>query len=147
MKQWHKGGLNTCRRYRSVTESVVNNTEGAGQMNATKKGSFTEQVRRFRARFVRSVGLSLGQVISAHLLSAAVRETCGSWRERLYGPLTTVALFVEQVLGAAHSCQSAVAQGLSARGDLGQAHCSLNTGPYCKARKRLALWPRRTAGA
>lgn len=108
-------------------------------MNATKKGSFTEQVRRFCARFVQSAGLSLGQVISTHVLSAAVRETCGSWRERVYGPLTTLVLFIEQVLGADQSCQSAVAQGLSAREARRQTPCSLNTGPYCKARQRLAL--------
>ena len=48
-------------------------------------------------------------------------------------------LFIEQVLGADHSCQDAVARGLSARVALGQAPCSLNTGPYCRARLRLAL--------
>jgi len=108
-------------------------------MNGTKNGSFAEQVRRFRARFVQSSGSSLGQVVSGHMLKATVDEECGNWRERLYGPLTTVVLFIEQVLGADHSCQSVVAQGLSARVALGQTPCSLNTGPYCKARQRLAV--------
>jgi hypothetical protein len=108
-------------------------------MDGSKKAGLAEQVRRFRARFVQSRGAALGKVITAHVLKSAVLEETGSWRERLYGPLTTLVLFIEQVLGADHSCQDAVARGLSARVALGQAPCSLNTGPYCKARRRLAL--------
>jgi hypothetical protein len=108
-------------------------------MNGSKKAGLAEQVRRFRARFVQSAGTALGKVLTAQVLRNAVLEETGSWRERLYGPLTTLVLFIEQVLGADHSCQDAVARGLSARVGLGQAPCSLNTGPYCKARGRLAL--------
>ena len=74
-------------------------------MNSTKNGSFAEQVRRFRARFVQPASSSLGKVITGHTVKAVVGEVAGSWRERLYGPLTTVVLFIEQVLGADHSCQ------------------------------------------
>ena len=74
-------------------------------MNSTKNGSFAEQVRRFRARFVQSAGSSLGKVITGHVVKAAVGAGAGSWRERLYSPLTTVVLFIEQVLGADHSRQ------------------------------------------
>jgi hypothetical protein len=108
-------------------------------MNGSKKGGVAEQVQRFRARFVQGAGAALGTVITGHLLKSTVFEQSGRWRERLYGPLTTVVLFIEQVLGADHSCQDAVARGLSARVAQGQAPCSLNTGPYCKARVRLAL--------
>ena len=108
-------------------------------MNDSKSKCFAEQVRRFRARFVQSVGASLGKVMSHHALETAVLEEAGCWRERRYSPLTTLVLFIEQVLGADHSCQGVVAQGLSARVALGQAPSSLNTGPYCRARKRLAL--------
>jgi hypothetical protein len=108
-------------------------------MKSSKKGGFAEQIRRFRARFVQSAGAALGQILTAQVLRALVLEEAGRWRERLYSPLTTVALFIEQVLGADHSCQDAVAHGLSARVALGQGPCSLNTGPYCKARQRLAV--------
>lgn len=108
-------------------------------MNGSKKGSFAEQVRRFRARFVQSAGSALGEVVTAQVLKAWVLEETECWRERVYSPLTTVVMFIEQVLGADHSCQDAVAQGLSSRVALGQAPCSLNTGPYCKARQRLNL--------
>jgi hypothetical protein len=108
-------------------------------MKRSKKGRFAEQIRRFRARFVQSAGVALEQILTARVLRKVVLEEVGRWRERLYSPLATMVLFIEQVLGADHSCQDAVAHGLSARVALGQAPCSLNTGPYCKARQRLAV--------
>ena len=66
-------------------------------MDGSKKGAVAEQVRRFRARFVQSAGAALSKVITAEVLKSAVLEETGSWRERLYGPLTTLVLFIEQV--------------------------------------------------
>ncbi len=60
----------------------------------------------------------------------------GAFRERLYPPLTTLGLFIEQSLSADGACQDAVARYLSARTTREQAPCSLNTDPYCKARPR-----------
>lgn len=108
-------------------------------MQCNKKQRLVEQVRRFRARFVQSVGAVLGDVIPRQALVQWVLEEAGAYRERIYNPFTTLTLFIEQVLGADHSCQDAVARGLSARVALGQPPCSLNTGPYCKARLRLPL--------
>lgn len=78
-------------------------------------------------------------MIPAKVLLQWVSEEAVAFRERIYGPLTTLALFIEQVLSADQSCQDAVARGMSARVGLGQARCSLNNGPYCKARARLPL--------
>lgn len=108
-------------------------------MHRNKKRCLVEQVRRFRARFVQSVGTVLGNVIPQSALTQWVIEETGGYRERIYNPFTTLLLFIEQVLGSDHSCQDAVARGLSARVALGQPPCSLNTGPYCKARRRLPL--------
>lgn len=108
-------------------------------MHDNKKRQLAAQVQRFRARFAQSAATALGEVIPRPSLMQWVAEECGRWRERLYGPLQTLLLFIEQVLGADHSCQDAVARGVSARVRLGQAACSLNSGPYCKARQRLAL--------
>jgi len=96
-------------------------------------------VKRLRARFAQSVGEGLSSVLSAQALQQAVGRHAGRWRERLYGPLTTLELFTEQVLSADRSCQDAVARGLSLRVAMGKHGCSLNTGPYCKARARLKL--------
>jgi len=108
-------------------------------MNNIKRAHLGEQVRRWRGRFAQSAGALLGDVIPQQWVMQWVIEETGRWRERVYGPLTTLVLFIEQVLGADHSCQDAVSKGLSARVALGQAPSSLNTGPYCKARARLPL--------
>lgn len=108
-------------------------------MHRNKKKYLAEQVRRFRARFVQSVGAVLGNVIPQSSFTQWVVEEAGVYRERIYSPFTTLMLFIEQVLGSDHSCQDAVARGLSTRVALGQPPCSLNTGPYCKARSRLPL--------
>lgn len=108
-------------------------------MHRNKKQCLAEHVRRFRARFAQSVGTVLGNVMAQPSLSKWVSEEAGAYRERVYHPFATLRLFIEQVLGADHSCQDAVARGLSARVAWGQTPCSLNTGPYCKARSRLPL--------
>jgi len=107
-------------------------------MNDNKRKLVAGQVRRFCARFAQSAGSVLGQVIPSKELLQWVEEEIEDYRERLYGPLQTLTLFIEQVLGADQSCQDAVARGMSARVGLGQAPCSLNSGPYCKARARLS---------
>ena len=66
-----------------------------------------------------------------------IEEEAGQYRDRVYSPMVTLALFIEQVLSADQSCQDAVARALSARVAQGQVPSSLNTGPYCKARARL----------
>jgi len=108
-------------------------------MDSSKKRQVSEQVRRLRARFAQAVGALLGDVIPQQLVMQLVSEEAGGWRERVYGPLTTLVAFIEQELSADRSCQHAVARGVSARVALVQAPCSLNTGAYCKARSRLAL--------
>ena len=108
-------------------------------MNDSKKRHFAEQVKRFRARFVQKMGVVLGEVLPAPLLMQWVAEEAGHFRLRLYDPLQTLMLFIEQVLGADHSCQDAVARGVSSQVALGQAPSSLNTAAYCKARSRLPL--------
>ena len=68
-----------------------------------------------------------------------VQAHAGSHRSRLYPPLVTLGLFVDQALSQDRACQDAVARHLSERTARGQSPCSLNTGPYCKARQRLPL--------
>jgi len=64
-----------------------------------------------------------------------VEEEVGTWRERRYGPLTTLVMFIGQVMSADQSCKDAVARE-AARSQA--ARCT-STGPYCKARQRLPL--------
>lgn len=108
-------------------------------MDDSKKRHLAGQIRRFRARFVQTMDTVLGDVLPATLLMQWITEEAGSYRQRIYGPLQTLMLFIEQVLNADHSCQDAVARGVSGRVSLEQVPCSLNTAAYSKARKRLPL--------
>lgn len=108
-------------------------------MNGSSKWYLAAEVRRFRARFAQAVGTTLGEVVPAGLLMRWVVEEGGRWRNRIYGPLVTLKLFLEQVLSADQSCQDAVARGLSERVASDQAPCSPNSASYCEARKRLPL--------
>lgn len=108
-------------------------------MNSSKVKGFARQVKRFAAQFVQSGQALLGEVIPLAELEQWVREEAGPHRERAYGPLRTLVLFIEQALSADHSCQDAVARGVSQQVGLGQEPSSLNTGPYCKARQRMPL--------
>ena len=108
-------------------------------MDDIKRRRIAGQVKRFCGRFAQGSGAALGQVIPQQSLTQWINEETGKCRERVYGPLHTLILFIEQVLGADQSCQDAVARGVSQRVALGQSPCSLNNGPYCKARARLAL--------
>lgn len=79
----------------------------------------------------------MSDVLSAEVLERAVEDEVGAYRERIYSPLVTLSMFVSQNLSADGACQDAVARGLSQRVSEGRAACSVNTGPYCKARQRM----------
>jgi hypothetical protein len=82
---------------------------------------------------------ALDELLSSDVVCAIVDEEVGAYRERVYPPLTTLGLFIGQALCADGACQDAVARHLSECTALGAARCSLSSGPYCKARQRLAL--------
>ena len=79
------------------------------------------------------------RVFSDEKLDELVAREAGGHRTRLYPPRVTLGLFIEQVMRADTACQDVVGRHLSQRRALGLAASSLNTGPYCKARQRLAL--------
>jgi hypothetical protein len=96
-------------------------------------------VAQFRQRFGDEPTRALEGVLPEEVLRRLVAEEVGPFRERIYAPLTTLGLFVGQALSPDGACQDAVARCLSERTARGQGACSLNTGPYCKARQRLPL--------
>ncbi len=102
-------------------------------------GSLRSQVRQVLGRFAQTGYDTLSGLLTAEQLQSLIHEHCPNSRNRVYPPLTTVSLFLEQVLGADHSCQDAVARGLSSRVAQGCSASSLDTGAYCKARQRLSL--------
>ena len=96
-------------------------------------------IERFRRQFGDQPTQALGSVLPAADLQKLVVEEVGTFRERIYPPLTTLALFIGQALSQDGACQDAVSRRLSDRTARGEAACSLNSGPYCKARQRLPL--------
>lgn len=92
-----------------------------------------------RQQFVQGSGIELCNVLSAGELEQAVQQYAGEYRDRIYPPLRTLALFMGQALSQDGACQDAVARHASERSGRGMRLCSLSTGPYCKARSRLPM--------
>lgn len=78
-------------------------------------GSLQSQVRQFLGRFAQTGYDALSGLLTGEQLESMIRQHCPDHRNRIYPPLTTVSLFLEQVLGADHSCQDTVSRGLSSR--------------------------------
>lgn len=76
-------------------------------------------------------------VLPAVQLDALMAAHCSKHRSRLFPPEVTLGLFMEQVISSDPTCQEAVGRYLSQRAALGLGACSLGTGGFCRARKRL----------
>jgi hypothetical protein len=59
------------------------------------------------------------------------------WRERVFSPLVTIWVFINQILSKDHSCRFAVASLIAPRSFQNLPIVSSATGAYCKARARL----------
>lgn len=103
------------------------------------KKRLRQGVEQFRRQFGDQPTKALGSVLPTTELQRLVIEEVGTFRERIYPPLTTLGLFIGQALSQDGACQDAVSRRLSERTARGETACSLNSGPYCKARKRLPL--------
>ncbi|MGQ0655913.1 MAG: IS4 family transposase [Betaproteobacteria bacterium] len=104
-----------------------------------QKKSLRDEIRRFRQQFAQGGDKGLSNVLAAGEVEQLVRHHGGGHRDRIYPPLKTLELFIGQALDGDDACQDAVARNLSERTARGAPECSLNTGPYCKARQRLPL--------
>ena len=78
----------------------------------------------------RAFGQSLTDILRCHL---------PPHRERIYAPLDTLRLFINQMLSTDGACQDVVGRRLSERIARGQPASALTTGSYCDARQRLPL--------
>jgi hypothetical protein len=107
------------------------------------QGRLRGKVDRAGARLIQDNGAGLRDLLPAQTVQRAVEMEGIQFRDCLFTPLVTLWMFLTQVLSANGSCREAVAGLLAfvaARGvgmpvDL---DCiDPETGPYCKARKRL----------
>jgi hypothetical protein len=90
-----------------------------------------------RTRFARSEGLPFADVLTEDRIRGVLAEHGVTYRDRVFGPVTTLWGFLSQVLSDDHSCRDAVARVLAHRAASGLAVCSPNTASYCNARGRL----------
>ncbi|OGT44026.1 MAG: hypothetical protein A3F13_06790 [Gammaproteobacteria bacterium RIFCSPHIGHO2_12_FULL_40_19] len=80
--------------------------------------------------------ISLTNILNSECCQRILSE-CREFRDRVYTPIKTVFVFIKQVLNPDKSCKKAVAGIIVEQLSAGEKPVSANTGPYCKARRRL----------
>lgn len=90
-----------------------------------------------RARFARDQGLPFADTLTELSILDALDEHGVQYRDRLFGPVTTIWGFLSQVLSEDHSCRDTVSRIIAHRSAAGHEACSPNTSSYCNARARL----------
>jgi hypothetical protein len=99
--------------------------------------SVARQVENLRAQFAQSNELPFNGVLPRDRVEKALVDLAVEFRDRIYTPVTTLLVYLWQVLSVDHSCRAAVAKLAAHRAAQGQKPCSTKTGAYCKARNRL----------
>jgi hypothetical protein len=106
-------------------------------MRSINNGRVRSQISFLRRQFLQDSKQPFGDALSNQVLSRALATIEEGWIDRVYTPLTTLWVFLGQVLSADPSCRAAVARLIARRVAEGQTACSALTGAYCQARKRL----------
>jgi hypothetical protein len=97
---------------------------------------------RLQIRAVKNTFFQLGDLPFKNLLPDSLIQTIhqsGNVRDTVFTPLLTLKAFIFQVLSPTGSCKEAVAHILMERINFDYPANSMNTGAYCKARRRLSL--------
>src|SRR3954464_11474915 len=94
---------------------------------------------QLRARFARNEGLPFADVLTEARIRDALDQHEVQYRDRVFGPVTTIWGFLSQVLSEDHSCRDTVSRIIAHRVASGLAACSPNTASYCNARGRLPI--------
>ena len=105
-----------------------------------RRRGLCDKVRASAQSLVEGDGAGLRELLPPERVAAAVQAQGVKFIDCLFTPLVTLWAFLGQVLGPDRSCAAAVAKLLAllgARGAEGDELCEPDTGPYCKARKRL----------
>lgn len=94
---------------------------------------------KLRHQFAQGGQGIFSRALPAETIATVIAAECGSYRDRLYPPPTTLRLFVGQVLSEDPACQDVMCRYLAERTAEGAMASGLNTGAYCQARQRLPL--------
>jgi hypothetical protein len=107
-------------------------------MRNLNQGRLRRQVDLLRQQFLQEGQLPFTEILTSKCISRALEEIKAPWYDRIFTPLVTLWVFLEQVLSTDHSCRAAVARLIAHRVSQGLEPCSSETGAYCQARKRLS---------
>src|SRR4051794_1414658 len=97
----------------------------------------TTRLDAVRDRFARNEGLPFADVLTQASILEVLEEHGVQYRDRVFGPSTTIWGFLSQVPSEDHSCRDAVSRVIAHRAASGLEVCSPNTASYCNARSRL----------
>ncbi len=92
-----------------------------------------------RDRFTSSQGLPFAEVLTEARILEVLDEHKVEYRDRVFGPITTLWGFLSQVLSDDHSCRDTVSRVIAHRAASGLEPCSPNAASYCNARARLPI--------
>jgi hypothetical protein len=95
------------------------------------------QFDSLRDQLKQQQGLPFLKLLSRDFVEAACRDCHHFWRERIYTPSITLAIFLSQILADDHSCDDAVDRFQKYRFDHGLPRVATSTGSYSDARQRL----------
>jgi hypothetical protein len=90
-----------------------------------------------RDRFARNEGLPFADILTEASIRDVLNEHGVVFRDRVFGPVTTIWGFLSQVLSEDHSCRDTVSRIIAHRAASGDPACSPNTASFCNARSRL----------
>lgn len=106
-------------------------------MSHSNQGSVADQVQSLQRQFAEAPGLPFADLLPKELLAKLIEEHEVEFKDRIYTPLVTLAMFLSQGSDADQSLSQAVARLIAHRLAAGKPACSSNTGAYCRARQRL----------
>lgn len=99
--------------------------------------SSPDQFQSLRHRLDQEEGLPFLKLLSGTMIEAACCRLNHQWRDRVYTPWVTLAMFLSQVLAADQSCDQAVDRLQKCRYDHDLPKVAADSSSYCEARGRL----------
>ena len=106
-------------------------------MRDCTRWSLNQQVEWFRRQFVQAAGLPFSNVLPAQVVIDSLQSMGVQFYESLYNPVTVLWLFLSQVIHANPTLAATVENFLAWRLGQGLPPCSVDTGGYARARRRL----------
>ena len=105
-------------------------------MDSNKKRTLVQIEKQKQSLLSGKADISLTNILNSERCQGILSE-CREFRDRVYTPIKTAFIFIKQVLNSDKSCKKAVFGVVAEQLSTGEKPVSTNTGPYCKARKRL----------